>query len=353
MVGTLFVCASCGGGGGGGDEGTEIITSDGASYRVELVTSGLAFPVSLAFSPDGRLFIAELASGAIRVLQNGAVLAEPLAVLPALGTGGEGPLGLTLDPDFPINRFIYVYQTEPEPFRNRVLRYRVEGNTAEDLPVVLLDNIPAGGHNGGKLVFGADGFLYISTGDAGDPSRAQDLGNLGGKILRINRDGEIPADNPFGDSPVYAFGFRNVFGLASYPSSGIIFASDNGPDCDDEINRVGSGENYGWRPSQPCGESEGDFVSPIVRLNPSIGVTGVTVYSGGVFPEFSGNLFVTDYNTGTLRRYVIADQGAGVITEEAALFSGNYGPIIDVTTGPDGNLYFANQDSVFRVVRGE
>jgi glucose/arabinose dehydrogenase len=207
------------------------------------VAGGLALPWSVAVLPDGSALVSEKDSGLIKHIVGGRTVSAA-KVEPKPDTDGEGGLlGLALSPGFAKDRRVYAYLTTDRD--NRVLSYRWQDGKVSDARVIL-DGIPrARVHNGGRLAFGPDGYLYIGTGDAMNPRRSQDRSSLAGKILRVTADGSPAPGNPFGSSPVYSYGHRNVQGLA-WDSSGQLWASEFGPDRDDELNRIMAGGNYGW-----------------------------------------------------------------------------------------------------------
>jgi glucose/arabinose dehydrogenase len=338
--------ACSGGGGGGGDDSVD---SSDLSVQVEPVLTGLQYPGSFEFAPDGRLFFSEIYAGRVRVASGGTVQTSPVVRLDG-PPGDEVILGIALDPDFNSNHQLYLFNTTTNPTRSRVVRYR-EGNGAASDPAVLIDGLPQGGHDGGILRFADDGTLFVSVGDAGEPDIAPDQGQLGGKILRLNTDGSVPGDNPIPGSPIFALGFRNVFGMALNPQSGKLFVSDNGPECNDEINLVVSGGNYGWRDGQPCEDDRAEHViAPIITINPPVGITGTMFYNGSMFPEFSGNLIVGDINNGQLRRYGV-NGDTGEAGAESILLDGGYGGIVGVGNGPDGAIYFSTADAIYKITR--
>ncbi len=316
--------------------------------RVETYVAGAAFPVSLVFAPDGRLFYNELQTGNIRVVSAGGQLqTQPFATVSPLATTGEqGLLGLALDPNFSSNRFVYVYHTHPSPLRNRVIRFTDSNGTGTNLTVIV-DNLPVNtNHNGGRLGFSRDGRLHVSIGDAGNPANAQSTTALAGKLLSYD------AATPGSAAQVVALGLRNPFGLTFHPVGGTPYVSDNGPNCDDEVNRITAAGNYGWRTSYPCGDTDPAFVQPLARLNPPIAPTGLVFYTGTVFPEWRNHLLLTSFNDGNLRRFVPDEAQQGRILEQQVVINGGFGAMLDVAVGPDGNLYIASQSAILRVVRG-
>ena len=334
---TVILLSGCGGGGGGSSG-----SADAVGVITEKVVDDQFFPVGLAFRPDGSLLFTELATGNVRVVRDGSLTGTVFAQLELPGVEAAGPLGIAIDPDYASNHFVYIYQTVSSPLRNRVLRLTDNNDVGGD-PVVIVDNIPFGLHVGGKLAFDREKHLLISGGDAGDPATSQNPATLAGKFLRVNRDG-----SPVDGNPVLASGFRNVFGIAIHPDSGNIYVSENGPDCDDELNKIVAGGNYGWRPGQPCGDSDPSFIQPIERINPTIGITGAIFYSGDTIPEFDNNLFLGDFNTGSIRRFTL-DDSTGQILSGSLLDTGNHGAILDLAESPDGLIYFTASDGIYRV----
>jgi len=345
----LFGFAHCGGGSGGGEDDPDV--DEAVNFRSEIIVSNAAMPISVRQSPDGRIFFSELSTGKIKIVSDGVLLAKPFATVNVAGSGNEGLAGLAFDPNFSQNGFLYVYATVANPRRNQVIRFRANGNEGVE-PTIILDNLPFGGHNGGRLEFDRGGKLLISVGDSGKPALAQDPSSLGGKILRINTDGTIPSDNPEQSSPIFASGLRNPFGLAVDPRNGSVFASDNGPDCDDELNLVDAGSNLGWRPDYACGENEAAFSSAVSVFNPSIAPTGIAFYRGNAFPQLRNQLLFADFLAGGLRRMNI-EQQSGIVISEELLVNGEFGGLIDVHAGTDGLIYLATTSAIIRLVPAE
>jgi aldose sugar dehydrogenase len=322
------------------------------SFLVTTYVAAADFPTNIRFAPDGRLFYTEKNSGNVRIVDtNGVLRTTPFATLPVGTDGEQGLLGLTFDPNFSSNHFVYVFYSEGTPAAQRIARFTDSSNLGTNF-VVLVDSLPQGTiHNSGKIGFGSDGKLYATVGENGDPANAQTTSNLAGKVLRFNSDGTIPGDNPIPGNAIFTLGHRNCFGLAFYPGTGTPYVSENGPTCDDEINRLVAGNNYGWRPSQPCGDTNPSFILPIRRYSSIIAPTGITFYSGSGFPSLDGDLLMTSFNEGTLRRLTINDTAPGNVSSESVLLTGLSNPI-DVTVGPDGNIYIATIDSILKVSPG-
>lgn len=208
---------------------------------LETVAEGLSVPWSIDFLPDGALIITER-TGAVKIIENSTI--RVAGELDVAATGEAGLLGLALDPDFEANRYCYLYYTRREGggMLNRVSRFTLRDTLASKM--VLIDSIPAASiHDGGRVRFGPDRLLYVTTGDAGVSARAQDVASLAGKILRIDPAGNRAAGNPFANR-VYALGIRNCEGIAWH--DGVMYAIDHGPRRHDEINIIERGGNYGW-----------------------------------------------------------------------------------------------------------
>lgn len=320
--------------------------------RIETFLSNLNFPVTMAFAPDGRLFFNELRTGRVRVVENGQLLVDPFVEVSVETSGERGLLGLTFDPAFASNGFVYVlHHTPGPPLRARVLRFTDFANRGIDQTIIVDDLPSTNNHNGGNIGFGPDGMLYITIGDGQNPANSQDPDSLNGKILRFNPDGSIPATNPFGGfRAAFNLGLRNSFDFDFHPTAGTIYATENGPDCDDEINRIVPGGNYGWRLNYPCGDTNPLFVAPLRRFTPTIAPTGVSFYTGSVFPQFQDDLFMVDFNSGRVQRFVVDETNMGQIVETSILVDGTFGALFDIVEGPDGFLYFSSSDAIHRIV---
>lgn len=317
--------------------GDSLTTRDGVKLLVETVFTGLEVPWSMAFAPDGRLFVTERPGRVLAInLTSGTFDTSPI---PGVFANTEaGLLGLALDPQFAQNHFVYIYysaQVGTNAGVNRIARYReVSGKLGE--AVVLVDNIPASPiHNGGRLRFGPDGLLYATTGDAQSQGLAQDVSSLAGKILRITRDGATASGNRF-SSPVYTYGHRNPQGIDWHPATGVLWESEHGNIGNDEINTIQSGLNFGW-PRIEGSDTFPGMESPVSLFNPAIAPSGVSFYTGSRFPQFANNFFIATLK-GTHLLRVTFDQ-AGHIASQERLLDGTYGRLRDVITGPDGSLY--------------
>ncbi|MBW4083490.1 sorbosone dehydrogenase family protein [Paenibacillus sp. S150] len=317
-------------------------SSSSFPYTAQTLAAGLDVPWEMDFAPDGRIFFTER-PGTLRVIENGEVRDNPLLEFPApfLSRGEGGLLGFALDPAFEDNGFAYTYhsyRSESGGVENRVLRLSISGSKAV-IDKVLLDGIPGDtNHNGGRIKFGPDGYLYITTGERYEPELAQDRNSLGGKILRISPDGSIPADNPFPGSPVYSWGHRNPQGLAWQPGSGILYSSEHGQSSHDEINIIEAGGNYGWPliEGDEAGAGNGAGMKlPLLHSGEETWApSGIAFITQG---PWSGELLVANL-AGQQLLHVSLGAGNGEAAAEA-MFHEEWGRIRNVAEGPDGTLY--------------
>ena len=320
--------------------------------HVQTYRGNLNFPVDMAWLPGSRrIFFTEKNSGRIRVMKGPRLLSKPCVNLDVDSSGESGALGIVLHPRFRDNHFLYVYWTKDSPRTNRVTRFKVEDNRCRN-PKVIISGIPSGGyHNGGQLEF-VDGKLFISTGEAHDPGLAQNRNNRVGKVLRLNPDGSTPLSNPFSDpgdrNPVWSYGHRNPFGLTHKPGSKKLYETENGPECDDELNKIVKGRNYGWGDGYQCG-TRGvgpNPKGPLVRWSNIIVPTDPWWYVGRM-GSLSGDLYVGGYGDGKLHRYDLNAKGTRVV-DRRVVYEG--AGILDVSKGPRGWLYFLTDHSIRRIV---
>jgi glucose/arabinose dehydrogenase len=328
--------------------------------RVETFVSGVAYPSALQFAPDGRLFFNEVREGRVRIASPAGLLQpEPFVTLSTTRGLDQGALGLALDPDFVRNHWVYVFFSDADsdnrPIRNRLVRFTERGGLATD-PTMILDNLPInptsafdGGHNGGRIAFGPDRKLYVSVGEMVRRSLVRDTSTVVGKILRINRDGTVPSDNPFPPFPMFALGFQNADGLAFHPLTGKLYAADIGSEGYDELNLVLAGHDYGYPTIEGGPGATPGLDDPIWDSGEEQpGITGLTIFSGRQFPEYNGDLFFCARNTGALRRARVTGPNLDQVDWIETIA---HDCRLDVTTGPDGTLYFSDLTQVFRLVR--
>ncbi|MGD9960902.1 PQQ-dependent sugar dehydrogenase [Nocardioides sp.] len=291
---------------------------------VDTIATGLAVPWGVAFLPDGSALVTERDSGRVLSITDGRV-GEVGTVDEAAPQGEAGLLGIAVSPTYASDQQVFLYVTTEQD--NRIVRTTYDGRRLGRLEVIL-DGIPNGFiHDGGRLAFGPDGYLYASTGETGEEELAQDLDSLGGKILRITPDGDAPPGNPFGESPVWSWGHRNVQGLA-FDDRGRLWASEFGASEFDELNLIVKGANYGWPLFEGTG-GNGRYAEPEVVWR-----TSEASPSGLAFAD--GRLWLGALRGERLWRVDVNGRRAGDPTD---FFVGEHGRIRTVVVAPDGNLW--------------
>jgi glucose/arabinose dehydrogenase len=292
----------------------------------EAIATNLDVPWGIAFLPDGSALIAERNSGAIQHMTQAGVVNNVGGVAGVAARGEGGLLGLATS-----GQTVFAYITTAQD--NRVVMMRFDGASLTE-PSAILTGIPAGSvHDGGRIAFGPDGKLYVTTGESGDPGLAQDRSSLGGKILRINPDGSIPPDNPDPASPVWSFGHRNIQGLA-WDSAGRLWVTEYGANRLDELNLIQRGGNYGWPMAEGRADTAG-LMDPAVQW-----ATGEASPSGLAF--FGGSLWVACLRGQRLYRVPVGADGS--VADPAPLFVGQYGRLRTVVAAPDGALWFTTSN---------
>ncbi|HZP81651.1 MAG TPA: PQQ-dependent sugar dehydrogenase [Chthonomonadaceae bacterium] len=321
----------------------------------EIVVSRLARPTAMAFAPDGRIFICEQQTGKVRVFHNGQL--TDFVTLNVSSNSERGVLGIAFDPRFALNGYVYIYYTTnensldpPATPKNRVSRFTAVGDVAAaGSETILLDNIPsdAGNHNGGCLRIGPDDKLYVATGDGGsNHQNSQNLGNLAGKILRLNLDGSVPDDNPFANQTgkrgeIYCYGLRNPFRFCFRPGTNTLYIGDVGETTWEEVDVGQPGGNYGW-PNSEGPDNVSGYLAPLYYYNhngQAAAITGGCFLEGKNYPPYyRGSYFFGDYVQGFLRRLVVTAENQLV----QALDFGPADSPVDFAQGPDGDLYYVS-----------
>jgi glucose/arabinose dehydrogenase len=331
----------------------ETASTSAGPAELTRVVGGLEHPWGLAFLPDGRMLVTER-PGRLRIVEGGR-LSPPLGGVPAVYAEGQGGLlDVAASPDVAEDGLVYLAYAEPRGngAATAVARGRLEGDRLRDVAVIWrMGRASAGGrHFGARLVFAPDGTLFIATGDRGQPDRAQDRADHAGKVLRINPDGSIPADNPFatgGGAPeVWSWGHRNIQG-AGLDAEGRLWTVEHGARGGDEINRPEPGRNYGWpvisygvnydgsrigTGTQAPGMEQPDF-----HWDPSIAPSGLVVYRGDAFPAWRGDILVGALRSQLVARVAMRD--GRPTGEEERLLERRIGRVRDIREGPDGALW--------------
>jgi glucose/arabinose dehydrogenase len=325
-----------------------------------VVQTGMNHPWDVAFAPDGRMFVTERVGNLLVYAsgQPGDVQLANNAITGIRAEGEAGLMSLEFDPAFTTNSYLYLCASRMDEgqWRNQVLRYRVVDNSIVfDSYVIRRGMIAAGNHDGCRIRFGPDGKLWVTMGDAGNPQRAQDPNSLNGKVLRVNSDGSIPADNPvlpgaLARTAIYTWGNRNPQGLTFEPGTGRVFEVEHGDDTQDEINILTAGANYGYPifrgPAGRAGYADPAWSSGNVTLATS----GGEFLSGPQWGGWNGTLVVATLKESDLRRYELFD---GTARQADLLFDNVWGRLRTPRLAPDGSLYLTTDngppDRVIRV----
>lgn len=298
-----------------------------------IIADNLEVPWALAFLPDKSLILTER-PGRVRLIdKNGKLQKDPIFIVPDVKAQGEGGLlGVTVDPAYSTNHQVYLYFTyDSQKTLNRVVRYIFDGKIFKQ-DKIIVDAIPgAVNHNGGRLKFGPDGFLYITAGDSLEPSLSQNKDSLAGKVLRVDKEGQAAAGNPF-SSPIYSLGHRNPQGLA-WDEKDNLWETEHGNNATDELNLIKPGQNYGW-PTIKGDEKQNGLVSPVAHS----GNNNTWAPSGMAY--LNGSLFFGALRGSALLEAKLKGESA-TISEH---FKNQFGRIRDVVLGPDGFLYITTSN---------
>jgi len=322
--------------------------SKSLDYEYTPVISNLYVPWSIVFPTPDSMYIAQR-SGEIIHYQNSQKQADFYKFSEISATNEEGLMGIVLDPDYPNSPYIYTslaYEENNQMFV-KVVRLTDINNQGQGVKI-LLDKIPAAKfHAGSRLRFGPDQKLYITTGDATNKDIAQDINSLGGKILRMNKDGSIPEDNPFDNSYVYSYGHRNPQGIDFDPISGVLFSTEHGPSLfdgaagGDEVNRILPGKDYGW-PKVSHTESTPEAIDPLLVFTPAVAPASGVFYNGDKYPSLK-NTFLFGGLRGEGIFVIYLDESRQEVNSYEKL-NITEGRIREIAVSPDGYIYFSTSN---------
>ena len=350
----------------------------GEAMQKVIAVDSLERPWGMAWLPDGTLLVTER-PGRLRVIRDGVLDPAPVRGVPeVLAVGQGGLLDVSVHPRFAENQWVYFTYSHGTVAANRtrVARARLNGSTLTDWTVIFEVNRSkqSGQHFGSRIVWLPDRTMLVSIGDGGNPpirldgewirNQAQNLENRLGKIVRLNDDGSVPADNPFvgkpdADSAVWSYGHRNIQGMAFDPVSKKVWVTEHGARGGDELNRIEPGENYGWPVVTHSREYSGGEISsersrpgmvdPLVVWTPATAPSGLMVYRGDRFPQWQGDLFAGGLVSKDVRRIKL--DGAGTVVSQTSIPIGQR--VRDVRQGPDGSIYILTDESNGRLIRLE
>jgi glucose/arabinose dehydrogenase len=329
------------------------------------VATGLNGPSAFTFGPNGRIWYLERGSGRVRILNPQTGGERTFFTITGVdGDGERGALGIALHPDYPAQPFVYAYATRTQNGQlwNQLLRIREVDGIGTSVKVLFRWPVAAAmNHNGGRILVGPDGKVWAVTGDNANPAHAQDRSNnLRGKMLRLNLDGTVPATNP-SRSPIYSYGHRNSYGFAFDPRTGKLWQTENGPNCNDEINLIAKGRNFAWGPNWQCPTNPGVLdtnrdgplprVLPRYRFASPIGITGIAFCDRcGLGPRRDGDLLFGAVNDGRIRAMNLNGARTDVRGRVAVLARAPNG-VHSMEVGPRGRIYVSTRDAIYRLVR--
>lgn len=342
---TLFLVAGC-------NKKSESQNSGGnTQLDTAIIATGLDTPWEMLWGSDDQIWLTER-EGKVTRINPDTRQRQVLLELEVTEEGESGLLGMALHPDFDANPYVYlVYNyAESGSIRERLVRYTLQGSELVN-EEILINNITGNNyHIGSRLIFAPDGKLLMTTGDAGDMPLSQNPTSLNGKLLRINPDGSIPDDNPTPGSYVWAIGFRNSQGL-DISEAGIIYASEHGPDSDDEINIIEQGRNYGWPDVRGMCDTQEEIEfceehnvrEPIQIYTPTLALAGIAWYGHETIPEWNNSLIVTSLKAGQLLILHLDQQGLSV-TESTTVYNNELGRLRDVCVSPGGRVFISSSN---------
>jgi glucose/arabinose dehydrogenase len=328
------------------------VALDSTVVGASTIISGLDVPWEITWGPDNKIWMTEQGGTVSKVDPKTGRRTVVLQLPDVYRKRSMGLLGMAVSPDFKNNPYIFLDYTyfKDSAVVSKLVRYTIKADTLTD-PLVLLQDIPGGnGHNGSRIAVSPDGKLLMSTGDATIGANAQNTGSINGKVLRLNMDGTIPADNPIPGSPVWSWGHRNIQGLA-FGNNGVLYSSEHGDATDDEINIIQKAANYGWpnvqgyldQPEEILFGQTSKITEPLRAWTPTIAPAGVGYYGSAAIPEWNNSLLLTTLKGSSLHVLKLDNKGA-VIAADKIFFEQDFGRIRDVCVSPSGEIYLSTSN---------
>jgi glucose/arabinose dehydrogenase len=317
-----------------------------AAIGADPVATGLDWPAAFTFAPDGRIFYGERFTGDIRIFDPSTSQDTLFVHIPHVvgnSSNEQGLLGIALHPEYPTRPFIYAYATrDVGTLRNQIIRIRDNGGTGSQHRIIFSSDTVAGSyHDGGRILFGPDGMLYAVVGEGHDSSNSQDLSNNAGKVVRMTPTGGVPPGNPFPGKIIWTYGLRNSYGFNFDPQTDRLWETENGPTCNDEINLIVKGANYGWGPNETCStpppppqntnQDGPDPVLPEAFFTPTIAPVGAA------------------FNPNQIRKVTFTADRKD-IASITTVYTHTKAPL-SLERGPDGALYFSDAGAIYKLIQ--
>jgi glucose/arabinose dehydrogenase len=317
------------------------------ALQSSVIVAGLTQPWEIIYGPDDQLWITEKSGKISRVNPITKQIDVLITINDVVSIGEGGLLGMVLHPDFTSFPYVYVVYNynASNGYREKVVRYTFTNNILSS-PSILIQDIPASSiHNGSRLLISADKKLIMTTGDASNTSLSQNMNSLSGKVLRLNLDGTIPADNPFAGSYIYTLGHRNAQGLVFVGDK--LFASEHGPSTDDEVNLIVKGRNYGWpnvngfcdNPSETAFCTANNVAEPLINWTPTVAAAGLAYYNNNRIPQWKNSLLMTTLKASKIIQLKL-NETQTKIENQTDFFGNEYGRKRAICVGKQGEVYF-------------
>lgn len=352
LLSIYFILGSC----GKSDNTPEPENNTDVEIIHKVLTDNLQYPWEILWGPDNYIWMTERGGRISRVNPSTGIVTPVFTISDVQSNGEGGLLGMVLHPQFSSNPFLYVaYNYNNNGYKEKIVRFTYNGSTLIN-PTTIIDNINASSiHNGCRLVISPDLKLFITTGDAANPQLSQNTTSLNGKVLRINLDGSIPADNPIAGNPVWSLGHRNAQGLVFVNNQ--LFSSEHGPNIDDEINIIEKGRNYGWpNVNGRCDESieqtfcnSNNIKEPVYSWTPTVAVSGMEYYNNDYIPQWKNSILVVALKNSRLYQMKLNDNQTQ-ITGTTEYFTNTYGRMRDVCISPEGKVYICTSNGNDKII---
>lgn len=327
-------------------------TTSNNTENIRILKSNLSYPWEILWGKDNHIWMTERIGNISRIDPKTGNSTFQFSVPDVVSSGEGGLLGMALHPEFDKTGFLYIVYNynKNNRYTEKVVRYTYQNNTLSN-PFILLDDIPASNiHNGSRLLITADNKLLISTGDAASSSLAQNISSLSGKILRLNLDGSIPADNPYPGNSLWSWGHRNPQGMVF--ANNMLYISEHGPSVEDEINIIEKGRNYGWPDvTGPCDGNEISFCNdknikqPIFSSgNSTLAYCGLDYYNHSLISEWANSLLLVTLKDESLRQLKLSADGNSILSSKT-YFKNKFGRLRDICISPDGKVYICTSNA--------